>query len=245
NKDLINKLAEQLGCEIAARDFYGGVIKKLSDDKIISVLKEIRGEEIKHVKIVENLQNIVKNYNMPLTKVVEKKLPKNDALLKKISGGEQVLLLISKVEDYVQYILFILNNLVNKKRVIYISYNKLPKYLKALLKSHNINASNIFFINCANISSDSDLVIGPEDLTKLSIGVAEAVKNFKDVVVLVDTVSSFSVYHNTNTICQFVASMNDAARNKGYQIIWVAVDDPSNKPLNSALSQLCDKIVKM
>ena len=106
------------------------------------------------------------------------------------------------------------------------------------------HATNLVALIFVDIKSDEDINIRPEDLTKLSIIINETAKKLKNVTVVVDTISAFSTYHNDKTICQFVASMNDRARNEGYGIVWVAIDEPTERPLNLKLSQICDKTIK-
>ena len=158
--------------------------------------------------------------------------------------GEIILFLIYKTEDYMYKLISLLKQLSNERKIIYISYNKIPKYIKKVLKENKFDMKNIVFINGVDIKSDEDINIRPEDLTKLSIIINETAKKLKNVTVVVDTISAFSTYHNDKTICQFVASMNDRARNEEYSIIWVAIDEPAERPLNLKLSQLCDKTIK-
>ena len=238
---ILKKLREQLALEELSRDTYYAFLKKIDNKKINSDIAGIYNQEIEHIKIVNEMVDILSKYKIPIkeTKKEIKERRETNLTLK----GEIILLLIYKTEDYIhKFISFLIQ--LNERKMIYISYNKIPKYIKKVLKEHKFDVKKIVFINGVDIKSDEDINIRPEDLTKLSIIINETAKKLKNVTVVVDTISAFSTYHNDKTICQFVASMNDRERNEGYGIVWVAIDEPAERPLNLKLSQICDKTIK-
>jgi len=153
-------------------------------------------------------------------------------------------LLLSNLDDYRHKLTLIIKELIKGKKIVYVSYNKIPKYTKKILEGQGINVENISFINCVNTQGNGDITIPPEDLAQISMMIPETAVKDENTTVIVNTISSFSAHHSRNTITNFVASMNDEARNQNYDILWIAIDELSEKQLNSRLSQLCDETIK-
>src|SRR3989344_4139284 len=219
---ILKKLREQLALEELSRDTYHEFLKKIDNKKINSDVVGIYNQEIEHIKVVNEIIDIISKYKDSIKET--KKEIKRSEETKFTIKGEIILFLIYKTEDYMYKLISLLKQLSNERKIIYISYNKIPKYIKKVLKENKFDMKNIVFINGVDIKSDEDINIRPEDLTKLSIIINETAKTMKDVTIIIDTISAFSTYHNNKTICQFVASMNDRARNEEYSIIWVAID---------------------
>lgn len=241
-KQLIDRLEKQLDVEIIARDFYKDLMEKIEEGEINKDIKEITDDEIEHISVVEELIKIVENYKKPIQE--RPGIKSQEELVGENFEKGNVILLLSRVENYMHEIVSILKELIKENKVVYISYNKIPKYTKKILAAHGINPEDMLFINCVAIESKGDINVKPDDLTGISIEITQARKKFKDIVVLVDTLSGFSTYHNVKTISQFVASVNDKARNEDYRILWVAIDDPSESELNSKIAQICDEVVR-
>jgi len=237
---LLNKLEEQLKIEIMSKDVYLEFLKKIKDKEIHDDIKHILGEEIKHIGIVNELIDLVKGYNKPIREYKGKKVEPKVQF-----KGLAPSLLLYKTEDYMHSLISIIRDISNERRIIYVSYNKIPKYIKELLRENKFDIGRITFINGVGIESDEGINIRPEDLTKLSIAINQATEKIKDVTIIVDTISAFSTYHSNKIICQFVASMNDKARNGNYGLIWVTIDSIEDKPLNLKLAALCDKTIRM
>lgn len=241
-KKLLDKLKEQLRIEILSKDVYLESLKKIKDRGIHDDIKHILGEEIEHIGIVKELIDTVKNYKKPIK---EAKAKKEKTWYKAPFKNLAPLLLLYKTEDYMHGLISLIKDISRGRMIVYVSYNKIPKYLKELLIENKFDMSKIMFINGVSIQSNEDINIRPEDLTKLSISMNEAAETIKDITIIVDTISAFSTYHSNKVICQFVASMNDKARNSGYGLIWVAIDNPEDKSLNLKIAALCDKTIRI
>lgn len=238
---LIKKLEEQLRIEILSRDLYVNSLKKIRDKGISDDIKRILGDEIDHIGIVKELISVVRDYKKPIKEVKAKKEAEPKVQFKDLAP----LLLLYKTEDYMHSLISVIKDISRERKIAYVSYNKIPKYLKELLRDNKFDMSRIVFINGVGIESGEDMNVRPEDLTKLSIIINETAETVKGVMAVVDTISAFSTYHSNKIICQFVALMNDRARSGGYGIIWVAIDNKEEKPLNMKLAALCDKTVRM
>ncbi len=203
--------------------------------------EDIKVYQIKRFRLIEKKR---------IKEKKEKYLPKKEKQIKKAFIGSNATLLISTdATKYVYKILSIFGKLIRNKKIVYVSYNKLPKYTKRILQRHKINLDDASFINCVSerpvVKSEKEINVHLEDLTQLSIAITDSVKDPKTTVVIVDTISGFSAHHHTDVINQFVASMNDKARDKNYKILWISIDYPSEKELNTKISQLCDETIKI
>ena len=234
---LIEKLKDQLNIEILSRGLYANFLKKIKDKKINKTISWIRQQEIEHIKIVNDLLDLVGAYKNKVEQV------KKESKKNKILEEGNALMLLSPLEEYMHKIIGHIKEIISEKKIVYISYNKIPKYTKKVLKEHGINLSDILFINCSGSKSE-EINIEPSNLTQLSIVITEAVDKLKNPFIIVDTLSAFSIYNSNNMIEKFVSSLNDKARQGDYQILWVSIDDEDEKTLNSKISQLVDKVIR-
>ena len=148
------------------------------------------------------------------------------------------------VDNYASKIVELVSELTsNKENIIYLSFNKIPEHIKKKFASHGIKMNKILFISCAGVETE-DISVMPDDLTKLSIAISESVKMVKKPVLIVDTISAFSIYHPNNTICKFVSSINEKSAKEDYWVIWVSIEDSNNKRLNESIAPLCDEVIK-
>ncbi len=241
-KELINKLNHQLEIEILSRESYSGFLNNIKDKRISDTISKIRDEEREHIVIVEGMIDAVKRYDKPLKAEDENLLKERKYAFEK---SNVVLLLLGSVDKYMHEVISIVKENVGKKKIVYLSYNKFPKYIKKILQEQGVSLNRVLFINCTGKRVKEDISLSPEDLTQISITVGEAAEKAGNALVIVDTISGFSTYHKANVICQFVANLSDKARKRDYTILWVAIDDAEGKALNNKLSQLCDKVVRV
>jgi len=235
-QEFLKALKEQFKIEKQSRDKYRSLIKKIDDKKIVDKVKIIIKAEIRHMKIVDDMIYITNGYKIPL-KEKNKKVGKN-ILFNKIDSANS-LLLISDVEKYIHDIINIFNYLKDFN-LVYVSFNKISKFAKKILKEHNFNIKKITFINCIGMSDGNDINVNPADLTELAIQINTLMKK-KNTCILVDTISAFTVFHNNQMISSFVGGINDKARITDTKIIWVAFGDKEEEVLNKMLLQICDE----
>jgi rubrerythrin len=251
-KELIDALKKQLQVEIISRELYIGFLKKLDNANFKKIISKIIEDEERHIEIVNEMIKIVEEYKK---EIVEKKTGKEktkEAEKELKIGGifkeANSVLFLSSVDDYMFEVKHIIKNILSKtaeKKIIYVSYNKIPKYTKKLFKEDNINLNKIFFINCVGTHEGEDINLRPEEITTLAITIENLCEKIKNPVIIVDTVSAFSVYNPVNTITRFVSSINDKARERNYYILWVAIDDEDEKNLNGKLKEFCDAVLKV
>lgn len=236
--ELLSKLQNQLKLENLAKDKYLVQIEKLSDKTMIAKIKKIIADEINHIKTVNRMIEILTNYQSEI-KIPDKKIQseiKND-IIKNPS-----VLLTGTLNNYMNKLIPMIKNL-ERKKILYVSYNKIPKYTKQVFKEHNIDLSNILFVNCTKENSQEDININPYELTKLAITVSETSKRISNLIVIIDSLSLFDTFHKFETISKFVSSLNNKAIEQNYSIFWVSIDD--DKSFIAKIGSLCSKVQKL
>ncbi len=232
-------LERQKSAEERARDLYLGFVNQVEDGGMRKDILAIIGDEASHVVVVESMINTVRRHGKaaaPAGRAGASGVPAD------VIRDCNAILLVTPVDRYVGDIIGSVKNAGRK--LVYVSYNKLPLHTKKVLQDHGIGLGGVFFIDCVEAKAGDDVAVSPTDLTGLSILVSQVVGGLGSPLVVVDTLSGFSTYHSVNVISRFVASMNDAARGKGYVILWVGIDGPEEEELNTKVSQLCDETVR-
>ncbi|VVB82921.1 Uncharacterised protein [uncultured archaeon] len=242
--ELLNLLKTQLQVEINSRDLYTKFLKEIDNANFNKIISKIESDEEMHIQVVKEMIKIVEDYGA----IKEKKIKKESVEETKAAEITQAnsIFFLTDLETYMFKIKRILkeNLKESSKKAVYVSYNKLPKYTKKIFEEYKINSNQIIFINCVGVSFGDDISINPQDLTKLAITINNTVTDMKNPLVVIDTVSAFSVYHSLDLISKFVSSMNDSARRKNYTILWIALRSESGAELNSKLASFCDKVMK-
>jgi hypothetical protein len=243
--ELIEKLTialeKQRQLEESARATYQGFASELDDEVMRKRVLAVADDEAAHVAIVEEIIAIVKGYKGPGGELPQKTPPECPS---GFYDSINAVLLVSAVERYVIDIITMLKRAQGRK-VVYVSYNKLPSYTKKVLAEHGIKTDDITFIDCVEGTSGGEHNISPQNLPMISLAVTQATEKAPNCLVLVDTLSGFSPYHSINTITRFVAALNDKARTKGHVQLWVIVDDDDEKNTISKVTQLCDLTVRL
>jgi hypothetical protein len=240
-EQILEGLEEQMILEVAARDAYASLVGAVDDGRVKTVVSKIVEDEIDHINILNELIKIVKDYPKHIgeTGVGTIRSPLDSAF----SEGN-AFLLVSTLDRYMIDIVSSLKQLQNR-RVLYVSYNKIPKYTKKVLADFGIGLDNTLFISCVEMETHDDINVSPTDLTKLSITISDSMDILgADGVILIDSLFGFSTYHNENTITRFVGIINNKARDKEHKVIWVALNEPGENVLNNKVSQLCDRTIR-
>jgi rubrerythrin len=246
--ELLNLLRNQLEIEIKSRDLYTRFLGEIDKADFKKTINKIEQDEEKHIKIVKELIQIVEDYGIIKEKKIKKEFKEKDegeVKTNKVISQANSIFFLTDLETYMYKIKRILKENLKEpsKKAVYVSYNKLPKYTKKMFDEYKINSNQIIFINCVGVSFGEDISINPQDLTKLAITINNTVVDMKNPLVVIDTVSAFSVYHNIDLISKFVSSMNDSARRKSYTLLWVALKSEGGADLNSKLASFCDTVI--
>ena len=238
NKELLRGLEEQLDFEILARDTYLRAVLDIKDEYVVRKIKEVIEDEIRHMQVVDGLICLIRDYKGPITQ----SNPVEQSVFA-IDDSPAVIFFQSSLDKYVYNIIPLLKGCEGRK-VVYVSYNKVPKYTKKVFSDSGVKLDNISFINCSTAESQGDLNLSPWDLNKLSEAISGMLRDLKDEVLVVDTVSALSNYNDEKSITEFFSSISNDARARGYRVFWIDISD-INPALNSKLSQLSDETVRI
>lgn len=239
---LLEKLGIQLELEQMMHKKYKDVLSELSDATLTGMFSRIVRDEENHERMLTELILLIEGYDKPINPE-RRASPRKWNVLTLLNTVNAVLFL-SPLHSYMRNLLEIIEGYNGGRNIIYVSYSKLPKHVKALLTERGVNLANYHFIDCVEMPAPEDTVVPPHSLEDLSIAITQKVIETENPLVVIDTISSFSIYHNDNLISSFVANMNDKARTMGYRILWVGVDEPSFQDLNAQLTQLADETIK-
>ena len=139
---------------------------------------------------------------------------------------------------------------------IYIAGNQGYESLTRHFEKNKIDTKALTFIDCvtekpAEEKADSlnpVLVGSPEQLTDLEIALEKALKRHADKnhFVLLDSITTFLVYHDEKTLQKFVHGMSSMIRaHQKSRAIFMAINQEEAKNLFSAMAQYCDKTIRI
>ncbi len=234
------KLAKQLKTEEYAVKLYTSIAKKTANTKIKGSIARIRDDEKEHARLVMEMISLMKMHKAGIkTGAMEtKKGIELNGFINEFSS----LFITTDIDNYPFTIINVIKEL--DMGCIYLSFNKMPIYIKKLLADHRLDTGKIKFISCVK-SPGSWAYTDPENLTSLSIKLEESAKGMKGkFFVLIDSISAFSAYHSTNAILRFVSLINSKIGRYGSGVVWIAVNDESENGVNSRIGPLCDKIIR-
>ena len=249
---LLENLSLQKKLERDAANAYSGMLKYFSG-KDAKTIRRIIGDEKEHEKLVGEVISIVESAReRPAAKgtggAFDRKVEKNFA---GFLEGFFSILCITGIKNYIEVNNSILKYMVNsrKKKVVYVSINKLTGYLKRLLADAGINASEISVVSCAfdesgNAKTKGKVCVNPKDLTYLSIEMEKLAEKNKSAFVFFDSISALSVYHKPDAIEKFVLFVNESMEQKGIGVVWISFKEASEEALNGKISMFCEKVAE-
>ncbi|MBS3155027.1 ferritin-like domain-containing protein [Candidatus Woesearchaeota archaeon] len=234
------KLKKQLKIEQDSISLYDNFINNIADKEIRNKIIKIRNDEVEHEQLVRDTLKLLDGQKPKIIEKKKSKLPFLNGFADKFNS----IFVVTGIDKYPNTVTNIINDLGID--CIYISFNKLPKYTKALLKDHGINVDKIKFVTCVKSQNKEYTFIDPESLTDLAILLEELVEKVKDkIYIFVDTISSFSIYHSTEIISKFVSSINLKTEEHNIGVVWLAISNESEKGFDIKISQLCDKRIEL
>ncbi|MFQ5406054.1 MAG: hypothetical protein ACE5DI_02780 [Candidatus Micrarchaeia archaeon] len=147
----------------------------------------------------------------PRKKRAKRTLPKKTVLPLKAAQNRAVRLVYVNPGDYSKTVAGLLKKLLKqKKNVIYISLTRPYASLASTLQKEKIDVKKLFVIECVsgpNCGAERGVCLeSVQNLTSLSMAVAEAVKSSKSQnnFLVLDAVTSLSVYHDSETVSKFL-----------------------------------------
>ncbi len=138
---------------------------------------------------------------------------------------------------------------------IYITGNQGYESLTRHFQKNLVDTKTLTFIDCVTEKSAGKpedinpvLVGSPEQLTDLEIALEKALKRHSATnhFVLFDSITTFLVYHDEKTLQKFVHAMSGMIRaNPKSRALFMAVSQDEAKNLFNALSQFCDRTIRI
>lgn len=137
--------------------------------------------------------------------------------------------------------------------MLYVTLTKPYHRLETEFSQKGVRTENFFYIDAVSKLANSSLqrtknavFLRPTQLTNLSITLENAVKELpkeRDKVLMFDTVSTLTLYHNTNTVSKFLHSLTSKIRGWGLKSILMALEEETDETFRSRLTQFCDRII--
>jgi len=168
---------------------------------------------------------------------------------------QDIVLLISKPENYSKLILNLLNFFLVKMKLfgVYVTINKPFDSLRTWLEKNGIDVDKLFFIDAVTrtVSEKSMLtekclfISSPTNLTDLSISLTQILENPKPEkkFILIDSLSTLLVYNSSETVLQFVHFISSRIRMTRILGVFLCLEEEKSKKVISSLSQFCDKVI--
>lgn len=137
---------------------------------------------------------------------------------------------------------------------IYVSVNQPSSVMDEELSKAGANTNNIFYIDCASQPggqssiqrSGNTVFIKPSQLTDLSIALSEVVDTVPDgreAILVFDTMSTFSIYNDADTVSKFAHQMLSYIRQWGIKSIVLTLEDDTEEAVLSRLRQFTDRTI--
>lgn len=134
-------------------------------------------------------------------------------------------------------------------RVVFLSTAKPAMTRQEDLREQDITDDNVFFIDGSNIDDDqvrqeNMVFVNPKNLTHLSISMNEAVEQLSGdgpVIVVIDALTSLSMYHEEKPLRQFLHTFCAKMRGKEAPAIIISIEDSISERLDASIAQFADR----
>lgn len=141
---------------------------------------------------------------------------------------------------------------IKNKRVCYVTLNKGADALLEYFKKNKIKSENFFFIDCVSKTitspkskSNCVFVSSPNALTELSLAITKCIDSDFSVI-LIDSLSTFMIYHKAETMNHFFHNLSNKIRTKeGENLILILSNKDKNSEVFKKIELLVDKVVEM
>ncbi len=165
--------------------------------------------------------------------------------------NSKILCVVIQGDKFNQRVLEIAKKIKDKK-VCYVTLNKGADVLLESFKKNKINPKNFFFIdgvsrtiiipkpiqNCQFISS-------PNALTEMSLAINNCINRGFNIV-LIDSLSTFMIYHNADAINQFFHNLSNKIRTeKDKNLILTLSNKDKNSEVFKKIEIIVDKVIEI
>lgn len=128
---------------------------------------------------------------------------------------------------------------------IYVTLNKPATKVKEELKKVSLQKDYLYFVDCITSNGKAKNVIfaeSPSALTTISISITQLCEKIKgDKLLIIDSLSTFLIYNEINTLASFVSSVTKRNKNK----LVVFTPKEKDRTLIDKVCPFFDKIIKL
>lgn len=178
--------------------------------------------------------------------------------LKKIENIEDWMVLLSfKNSDYLQSLSKMVDYLTDASKmegVIVILNRPYDDYVKFLTRN-NIKTDKLFFIDCVTKLSENQPVrdknvlfmMNPMNLSDIAIAISQLLSNIKNKnkFLVLDSLSTLLIYHDSNTITQFMHFIASKLRNENVKGVIILLERDMKEQIGAVVSQFADLVLEV
>lgn len=151
--------------------------------------------------------------------------------------NEKIIELLKKIED---------------KKVCYVTLNKGADVFIESFKKNKINSENFFFIDCVSKTivvpkpiANCQFISSPNALTEISLAIDKCVDSGFSTI-LVDSLSTFMIYHNANAINHFFHNLSNKTRTeKDNNLILTISSKDKDSEVFKKIELIVDEVIEM
>ena len=152
---------------------------------------------------------------------------------------------------YLESISKIVKETEKSRKIIYVSSAKPYGALLESFHKNKIHTENMYIIDCISRESSKDipkqvtLIGSPEGLTAISIAINNIIKTIgsKKCAVIIDSLSTLSIYNDSKVMIQFINFFLDKIRTLGDDAVLFALKSDKEKELVQQAAMAADKVI--
>ncbi len=239
---LVARFKEIRELEQTAYDFYTSHIDQMDDPKMRAVVEAIAEEEARHVKIANELialaiaasETGVSSYDEGGSEDI------GDAL----RGAKSPFALIAhgELSSYYRATSSIIESSMRMgRKVLYLSLNKSADRIETALRDVGTLIGDVTFMDTSTTKDGRPL--DTKDLVGLSIEVVKALEDHN--VVIVDALSTLSIYHPLNDIRRFAHNLITVIKDREADIAFLDLEPEGKLSQDATLASLMDVVVNV
>lgn len=150
--------------------------------------------------------------------------------------NEKIIGLVKKIKD---------------KKVCYVALNKGADIIIESFGKNKIDLKNFFFIDCVSRTiinpkkiDNCQFVSSPNALTELSLAIGKCIDSSFSVI-LVDSLSTFMIYHNAEEISHFFHNLSNKVRAEEKNLILTLSNKDKNSEVFKKIEIIVDKVIEI
>ena len=227
--------------ELRAYNFYTAHIDQMDDPKMRAVVEAIAAEEARHIKIANELIALANaaSETGELTCETENTGGIEEAL--RGTKSPFALIVHGELSSYYRATSSIIETSMRMgRKVLYLSLNKSVDHIETVLRDVGTLVGDVTFVDTSTTKDGRPL--DTKDLVGLSI---EVVKGLEDHnVVIVDALSTLSIYHPLDDIRRFVHNLISVTKDRGADIAFIDLEPKGKLSQDATIASLMDVVVK-